>query len=499
MTFSLLPYRDQLGLKDGNLLIANEWVAPQGGQSFDHVNPCTNETIIKIADASEADVNAAVMAARKAFDEGPWPRLKARERRVYMDRIAGLLAEHSQELIQAQTLDNGIPAMFGGAHIMKDMPEDLFKYYGGWIDKIDGKVHPVFTDQEPNQFISIRQPVGVVGAILPWNAPILQMPLKLAPALAAGCTVVVKPSEMGSLIALKIAEIINEADLPEGVFNVVTGGPKVGEALVTHPAVDKITFTGSKAVGGRILAAAGNDIKRVGLELGGKSASIVFPDAPSVEFAATATMSQVSMFLSGQVCSTTSRALVHSSIYDEFINHCEKQVQDVKFGNPFELDVTSAPIISKVQMEKVMTFIERGEQEGAKLVFGGDRPEGDLQAGNWVNPTLFADVDNTMQIAREEIFGPVLAVTPFETEEEAVRLANDNPYGLSGGLYTTNIGRALRVGKAVRTGTVGINGYSFMPNSPFGGFKQSGLGREGGEEALNAYLETKTFIINEDV
>ncbi|MYK33018.1 MAG: aldehyde dehydrogenase family protein, partial [Boseongicola sp. SB0670_bin_30] len=358
--------------------------------------------------------------------------------------------------------------------------------------------YPQYTDGQNLHFMSFREPVGVVGAIIPWNAPLMMFALKVAPALATGCTIVLKPSELASLAALRLAEIVAECDLPPGVFNVVTGGPRTGAAISEHPCIDKITFTGSAVVGEKIMSVAGRNMKRVTLELGGKSAGLVFPDTRSIEVAAKTVMALSSTFLSGQVCSTPTRAVVHRSILEEFIEHAHAQIASVRFGDPFDPATTSAPIISKRQTERIMGFIAKGREEGAQLVFGGDRPKGDLAQGNWINPTLFSDVTNGMTIAREEIFGPVLSVIPFDTEEEAVAIANDSQYGLSGGIWSSDLSRAFRVGRAMRTGTIGVNGYSVMPNSPAGGIKRSGIGREGGRATIEAFTELKTMILNLD-
>jgi aldehyde dehydrogenase (NAD+) len=346
--------------------------------------------------------------------------------------------------------------------------------------------------------MTFREPVGVVGSILPYNAPLFMFAIKVGAALACGCTMVVKPSEYTNLAATGVAQILAESDLPPGVFNLVTGAGETGSALVSHRGVDKISMTGSPEVGEKIYAAAAPSIKRLSLELGGKSAGIVFPDARSVQGAATTLMGLCSTFLSGQVCSTPSRAIVHKSIIDDFVAHAREQIKKVRFGNPFDPETTSAPLISKRQMDKVLGFVESGRNEGATLVFGGDRPGGDLANGNWVNPALFVDANNRMRIAREEIFGPVLTVIPFETEDEAIAIANDSDYGLAGCVYTTDISRAFRVARAVRSGSIGINNYASVPNAPMGGVKRSGLGREGGWQTIEAFTELKTININLD-
>ena len=495
MTMSILRQRDALRVEAGRLYVGGEWVPGDSGGTWTHVHSATNEEVTTIVDASAGDVDRAVIAARRAFDDGPWPRLKARERKRLLQPIVDLLYEHSDELSRTQTLDNGMPMSFSGSYrVSGRFAGDVFDHYLGWIDKLGGETFPQYTEAVELQFMSFREPVGVVAAITPWNAPLLQIPNKLAPALAAGCTVVLKPSEYASLTAVKLFELLAELDLPAGVVNLVTGtGTTAGETLINHPGVDKITFTGSRAVGEHILSVSGRGIKRVTLELGGKSPSLVFPDGDA-EQAGRAVMSGISLGLSGQVCSSQTRALVHNAVYDDFLRGVHEVADTVRFGDPFDLETTSAPMINQRQLAKVMDFIERGTDEGAQLIRGGDRPDGTLRQGNWVNPTVFADVDNRMAIAREEIFGPVLAVIPFAEEEDAIRIANDSPYGLSAGIYTRDTARAFRVGRALRAGTVGVNGYSFLPNSPFGGYKASGIGREGGFAALEAFTEVKTMM-----
>jgi aldehyde dehydrogenase (NAD+) len=344
--------------------------------------------------------------------------------------------------------------------------------------------------------MTYREPIGVVAAILPWNAPFMLFAQKLAPALAAGCTVVLKPSEFASFAVLRMVELFSEAGLPDGVVNVVTGpGNPTGEALITHPLVDKVSFTGSRAVGKRIVEASAGTLKRVSLELGGKSPTLVFPDAPDIGMAAMTTVGTVTMGLSGQACVAHTRALVHRDVYDAFLGAAQMMAGAVSYGDPFELSTTASALINGRQLERVLGFIERGRESGARLVCGGERADGDLAAGNFVQPTIFADVDNSMEIAREEVFGPVLTVIPFSDEDEAVRIANDTDYGLGAGLYTTDARRAFRLARRLRAGTVGINGFQVEPHLPFGGFKQSGLGREGGQSAFEAYTELKTVLM----
>ena len=498
---SILAQRDRLGVKPGQIYIDGKWSSGNADGTMAHIHPATNQEVTSIVDATVDDVDRAVLAARKAYDQGPWRHMGASERKRLLQPFVDKLNENTEELAYLQTLDNGIPINFSlNTRVSARNAADIFDHYMGWIDKITGQVFPQYTDSANLQYLTLREPVGVCGLIIPWNAPLMMWAMKVAPALASGCTMVMKPAETASLCALRMSELLEEIDLPPGVFNIVTGGPSVGQSLVTHPGIDKVSFTGSPVVGEYILSQAGSNMKRTTLELGGKSAALVFPDAASVDTAARTVMGLCSTFLSGQVCSTTTRAVVHESVYDEFLASAQAQLEGVKYGDPFDMTTTSAPIISKKQTERIMQYIQIGQDEGARLVVGGDRPtEGELADGNWINPTIFADVDNKMKIAQDEIFGPVLSVIPFKTDEEAIAIANDSDYGLSGAVYTTNLGKAFRISKAMHTGSVGINGYSVMPNSPSGGVKRSGLGREGGWSTIEAFTEEKTLILNLDV
>jgi aldehyde dehydrogenase (NAD+) len=496
MTLSITARRDELGLKDGLLLIDGQWRAAEDGATWTHVHPATGEEVGQFAIAGAGDVDRAVRAARKAFDEGPWPRMRARERIAAMHRIAAAISEHSAELVQLAALDNGTPVAFSDIYIISpQMVADAFIHHAGWIDKLGGETLPAYQGGD-HLVMTLREPVGVVAAIIPWNVPMMLFAQKVAPALASGCTVVLKPSEFASFATLRLAQIIQEAGLPDGVLNIVTGpGDPTGEALITHPGVDKITFTGSRAIGERVAAAAAKGVRRVQLELGGKSPGIVFPDAPDIGGAAATLMGMVTFGLSGQGCVCHTRAVVHRDIYDDFINAASAMAGVTSYGDPFELTTTSAPLINAKQLDKVVGLIEKGQEEGARLVLGGDRPGGELANGNYVNPTLFADVDNKSTIAQQEIFGPVLSVIPFSDEDEAIRIANDTEYGLGATVYTVDVRRAFRVAKAVRAGTFGINGYTVEPHAPFGGYKASGLGREGGIEAIKSYTEVKTVMV----
>jgi len=500
MTMTVLEERDRLGVKPGRLYIDGSWVDADDGATFEQVNPATNEVVTTFALGTAGDVDRAVRAARAAFDEGPWPRLNARDRKAIVQRLVELITANGEELNRLQTLENGMPIAFSSMSVVSSaMAAAVFDHHAGWIDKICGQTFPSYESSPTGaevQVLSLREPVGVVAAVIPWNAPMMLFAQKVAPALATGCTVVLKPSEYAVLTSIRLTELIEEAGVPPGVFNLVTGtGDPTGETLVTHPGVDKVTFTGSRAVGQRILAASGNGIKRVTLELGGKSPSIIFEDASSVAGAAMMAMGMVSMGISGQGCVCQTRSLVQRSVYDEFVEAASGLTSMVAYGDPFDPATTSGAIINQRQLDRILGFIEQAPKDGARLVAGGDRPGGELAQGNFVNPTLFADVDNTMSVTREEVFGPVLVAMPFDDEDHAVALANDTDYGLGAGVYTTNIARALRVAKAVRAGTVGINEYTVMPNTPFGGYKTSGLGREGGWGSIEAFTEVKSVVI----
>jgi aldehyde dehydrogenase (NAD+) len=496
VTLTLRPYRDKVGLTDGRLLIGGAWRPAADDRTWTHRHPASGEEIGDFPIATASDVDDAVCAARRAFDDGPWPRSRAGERIRLLHRYAELLREHAEELRGIQALDNGIPLSFGGIYAPSvGAAADVFDHHAGWVDKVGGQTLPPYQGGD-HLAMTFREPVGVVAAILPWNAPFLLFAQKVAPALGAGCTVVVKPSEYCTFTVLRMVELLTEAGLPDGVLNVVTGpGDPTGEALITHPMVDKVSFTGSRAVGRRIVAASAGTLKRVSLELGGKSPTLVFPDAPDVGLAAMTTMGTVTMGLSGQACVAHTRALVHRDVHDQFVAAAQMLAGAITYGDPFDAGVLASPLINARQLDRVLGFVERAQEEGATLVTGGTRPDGDLAAGNFLRPTVFTGVGNDMEIAREEVFGPVLAVIPFESEDEAVRLANDSEYGLGAGVYTTDARRAFRLARRLRVGTVGINGFQIEPHLPFGGFKQSGLGREGGRSAFEAYTELKTVLM----
>jgi aldehyde dehydrogenase (NAD+) len=497
MTLSVLDrYRTTPVAAAGRLLVDGRW-RDGTGERWAHRNPATGEHLTDVAITTPDEVGGAVGAARRAFDEGPWPRMRARERQALLRRAAELVRGAAAEINALQTLDNGMPITRSSRYRSSALiAADLIDYYAGWTDKLHGETYPPFTADDDLQFLSVLEPVGVVAAVIPWNAPVLQFANKVAPALAAGCTIVLKPSEYASLAVLRLAELIAEAGLPDGVFNVVTGtGEVTGEALVTHPGIDKIAFTGSRAIGERMVRASADGIKRVTLELGGKSPALVFPDAPDLAAVAKEIGAVVFHGLSGQTCSAQTRALVHRSVHADFVTAVVAEARRVVHGDPFDPATTAAPIINARQLTRIESAVEGGIVAGAIAELRGRRADGPLAAGNWLTPTVLTGVDNTGALARTEVFGPVLGITAFDTEDEAIALANDTPYGLSAGVYTGSAARALRVANRLRTGTVGVNGYTFMPNSPFGGFKASGMGREGGRQAIDEYLETKTIMI----
>ena len=497
MTLTVLPERDQLGLRQGRLLIDGEWVDAADGRTRTHRHPGTGEEVGSFAIAGAADVDRAVTAARRAFDEGPWPTMPTTQRTRILLRAVELLREHADELIRYQALDNGIPVRFSGGvyPLGGEIVADTFEHHAGWIDKLTGETYPHHSGSD-SLVMTLREPVGVVGAVIPWNAPLMLTAAKLAPALAAGCTVVLKPAEDATFCVLRICELLQEAGLPPGVLNVVPGeGPETGEALITHPGVDKLTFTGSRAVGKRVMNAAAEGIKRVTLELGGKSPHIVFDDCGDLDMTAAKLMGMVALGVSGQGCVCHTRALVQRGIYDELVDKCATWAAAPTQGSPFADATTCSPIINEKQLNRVLSYIDKGTSEGARLVAGGERLNGELSAGNWVAPTLFADVDNSLTIAQEEIFGPVLAMTPFDDEDEAIQIANDVEYGLGASVLTTDVRRAVRLAKAVKAGTFGINMYSVFPHSPFGGYKASGIGREGGRPGIEEFTELKTVYV----
>ena len=471
-----------------NLLIKGRSRPARSGRYFESVNPATQQTIAHIAEADVADVEAAVAAARAALD-GDWGRMRGAERGQTLLRWAELIRRDQDALVELESLDSGKPV---SSIRRQDLPAvlDTLTYYAGWADKINGQTIPARADALT---YTVREPVGVVGAIIPWNFPLMIGMWKLAPALACGCTVVLKPAELTSLTALRLGELALAAGFPPGVLNVVPGfGKTAGAALVDHPDVDKITFTGSPAVGRQILRSAAGNLKRVTLELGGKSANIVFPDA-DLDAAVKAAASGI-FFNAGQVCSAGSRVLAHADIYDEVVERLAARAQSIRVGDPGDVATSMGPLVSEAQMTRVLDYIEIGRCEGARLITGGTRL-GDT--GYFVAPTVFANVEHQMRISQEEIFGPVASVIRFEDEEDVIRLANGTRYSLAAGVWSADIARVHRLVKRLKAGTVWVN--TFGPTDvrlPWGGNRDSGFGREHGEIAIANFTEPKTVWIN---
>lgn len=471
------------------LLINNRWVPSESGKTFATVNPATGEEICQIAEADAADVEKAVKAARRAFEHGPWRKLPASERGRMLHRLADLIEKHADELAALESLDNGKPVSIAKA-VDVAATVGCFRYFAGWSDKVHGKTIPVDGDF----FCYTRhEPVGVVGQIIPWNFPMLMLAWKLAPALATGNTVVMKPAEQTPLSALRIGELIVEAGFPEGVVNLLPGfGPTAGGAIARHMDVDKVAFTGSTEVGQLIMeAAAKSNLKRITLELGGKSPNIVFADTDIDEAVEGAHFGL--FFNHGQCCCAGSRVFVEEKIYDQFVEKSGARAKKRTVGDPFDPKTEQGPQVDQIQFDKVMSYIDSGRDQGAKLVCGGDRV-GDR--GYFIQPTVFADVKDEMKIAREEIFGPVMSIIPFKTADEVVDRANRTNYGLAAAVWTRDIKKAHAIANSVRAGTVWVNCYNVLDTrAPFGGFKQSGIGRELGEYGLQQYTEIKTVTV----
>src|SRR2546429_1767796 len=476
------------------LFIGGRWVDATGGKTFDTIDPATGEVLARVAEGAAEDIDGAVAAARKSFDRGTWRELPPAERAKVLWKVGDLLEERANEFAQLETLDNGMP-INDALLFHVPLAAATFRYYAGWVTKLEGATQQVSL---PGKYLSytLRDPIGVVGQILPWNFPLLIAAWKIAPALACGNSVVLKPSEETPLSALLLAELLQEADLPAGVLNVVPGrGETAGARLASHPDVDKIAFTGSTEVGKLITkASAESNLKRVSLELGGKSPQIVFADA-DLSRAVSGAFFGI-FFNQGQVCSAGSRLFVQEKGYEQALDQLVQTVKEARSGPGNDPVTQMGPLVSKTQMERVLGYIRNGSQEGARLMAGGHRPPG-LDRGNFVRPTVFADVDGKMRIAREEIFGPVVAAIPFSDEEDLVAKANSTIYGLVAGVWTRDVGPAHRVAHALKAGTVYVNCYHVVDAvTPSGGYKQSGWGRELGPYALDLYTEIKNVIVD---
>ncbi|WP_157250932.1 aldehyde dehydrogenase [Nonomuraea typhae] len=467
------------------LFIGGEWVAPAGTGVIDVISPHTEEVVGRVPDGTPADMDRAVAAARAAFDHGPWPRMTFAERAAVIDRLAGIYAARQGEMAALITEEMGSPITFSNL-AQAPQPLGMLQFYAEY-----GKTFAQ-EEQRPGLFGPTtvrREPVGVVAAIVPWNVPQFVAMTKVAPALLAGCTIVLKPAPETPLDSYLFAEMVKEAGIPDGVLNIVPAGREAGEHLVSHPGVDKVAFTGSTAAGRRIAAICGEQLKRVSLELGGKSAAIILDDADLP--ASMGMLAIASLMNNGQACVAQTRILASRNRYDEVVEAVAGMVTSQPVGDPADPATGIGPLVAKRQQERVEGYIKTGMDEGAKVVVGGlSRP---MDRGWYVAPTVFAGATNDMRIAREEIFGPVLTVIPYDDEADAIRLANDSEYGLSGTVWTADADHGMDIARQVRTGTYGVNCLMLEANVPFGGYKASGLGRELGPEGLNAYLEYKTI------
>jgi aldehyde dehydrogenase (NAD+) len=478
-------------ISPGRLLINSEW--HEGTKHFDTVNPATGEVLTQVVEASAEEVDRAVKAARRAFEDrsGPWRKMSASERGRLIWKLADLVEKNIDELAEIETLDNGKP-IFESRYVDMPMVADVVRYYAGLATKIHGET--VNTNETAFTY-TLREPVGVVGMIVPWNFPLLLASWKLGPALACGNTVVLKPAEQTPLSTLRFGELAIEAGLPAGVLNIVTGGAVTGESIVQHPGIDKIAFTGSTAVGKEIMRSAAESTKRVTLELGGKSPNIVCADS-DLDSAIKGAITGI-FYGKGEVCNAGSRLFIESKVRDEFTEKLVGRAKKMQPADPLDPKTRMGAIVSQQQMQSVLGYIESGKKEGARLVAGGNRVSVDGSKGFFIEPTIFGDVTNEMKIAQEEIFGPVLSMISFDDVEQAVDQANRNPYGLAAAVWTRDIKKAHHISRQLRAGTVWINTYGLMDAAlPFGGYKQSGFGRELGAHAVEHYTELKSVWLN---
>jgi acyl-CoA reductase-like NAD-dependent aldehyde dehydrogenase len=478
-------------MRPWKLLIGGEWRDAQSGATFATWNPATEEPLTEIAEAGEPEVDAAVRAARSAFDEGPWPRMTGAERGAILWKLADLLQANAQELAELESLDAGKP-ISDTTRIDVPLTIACFRYFAGYADKIEGETIP---SRWGSFNYTLREPLGVVACIVPWNYPLLLASYKLAPALACGNAVVLKPATQTPLTALRLGELALEAGIPAGVLNVIPGpGRTCGEALAGHPMVDKVALTGSTATGARVMAAAARNCTKVQLELGGKSPNVIFADADLEKASAGAAFGIFSN--KGEICTAGSRLFVESKVHDDVLRRVVERAAKMKQGDPLDPKTRMGPQISKEQRDAVLRYVEIGKKEGARLIAGGGAPE-DLPKGWFVKPTIFDDVSNEMTIAREEIFGPVLSVIRFDSFEDLIRKANQTIYGLAAGVWTQDVKKAHRAARLLQAGTVWVNTYNmYDPSTPFGGFKKSGFGRELGSAAIEEYTQRKSVWID---
>ena len=474
--------------KTRQMLINGKWVGAASGKTFPTYNPATGEVLAHVAEGDKEDVDRAVAAARAAFEKGPWRNLTPSERGRVIWKLGDLLEKHLEEFAQLESLDQGKPITMSR---LADIPisVDQLRYYAGWATKVEGSTIPISAHGAKFLAYTLREPVGVVAAIIPWNFPMVMATLKLAPALATGCTVVLKPAEQTPLTALRLGELIQEAGIPDGVVNIVTGyGETAGAALAAHPDVDKVAFTGSTEVGKLIVKAAAGNLKKVSLELGGKSPNIVFQDA-DIESAIPGAAGAI-FFNMGEVCCAGSRLYVEDKQFDRVVDGVSQIASKIKVGPGMEATTEMGPLVSEEQMNRVCSYLESGVAEGAKAVTGGSR-HGDK--GYFVKPTVLVNTSEKMKVVREEIFGPVVTVMPFKDVDDLVAQANNTPFGLAAAVWTRDIKKAHRIAAELRAGTVWINCYGVLDSAmPFGGYKQSGWGREMGKEMLDLYTQVKS-------
>jgi len=470
--------------------IGGDWVAPSSDSTIDVITPSTEELYVTVAEAQQSDVERAVSAAREAFDKGPWPRMSHAERADYLREISKRLAARSADVSSIWTSEMGITSSLGG--MMAGSVGGTYDYYASLADSFAFEERHV-PQGGGNVGLLVREPVGVVAAIIPWNGPILLIAVKIAPALLAGCTIVLKASPEAPGAAYVMAEIMEEIGLPKGVFNVLTADQEVSELLVRHPDIDKVTFTGSSVAGKKIASICGERIARCTLELGGKSAAVILDDYDLN--AAAQSISGSARLFTGQVCSSLTRIVVSRNRHDELLDAMASAFAAIRVGDPFDPAIDMGPLAMSRQRDRVEEYIAKGRAEGATVATGGGRPA-HLNRGFFVEPTVFGNVDNNMTIAREEIFGPVVSVIPADNEAQAVEIANDTVFGLNASVFTNDPDRAYQVARELRSGTVGHNSFRSDFSIAFGGFKQSGIGREGGKEGLMPFLEAKTIILD---